>query len=68
MAIFEKGFADKVNYRVADKCCAPCGWMEWCRNCCGPCTNPKTFAKNHPIVDDCGLCDLWEPKISEEED
>ena len=44
MAIFEKTFADKVNYRTADKCCLNCDWMAWSIDCSGPCTNPETHA------------------------
>ena len=62
MAIFEKTFADKVNYRTADKCCLNCDWMAWSIDCSGPCTNPETHAKTDAIVDDCGVCNLWKKK------
>ena len=71
MAIFTKGVAEKVHYRTADRCCANCAWMEWSRDCCGPCYNPVITTQSLTaiaIVDDCGVCDLWEQRMDKEED
>ena len=69
MAIFSKGIAEKIHYRTADKCCANCAWLAWSRDCSGPCGNP-VIAKQSPtsIVDDCGVCDLWEQRMNREEE